>query len=185
MWHAIFSLGDVSVAEKILRSVLVYVFLVVALRVAGKREMAQLSTVDFIVLLAVANAVQNGIIGDETSVTGGVIGASTLFVLNGGLAYVLWRSARARKIVEGHGTVLVKNGVIVGKAMEKERVTEEELLVAVQRQGADSLDEVETATLEPGGAIVLHRRTPTREERMIQELSAKVDALIATIDGGR
>ena len=84
MWHDIVQL-DVSTVEKLVRPVLIYGFLVVALRLAGKRELAQLNSLDFVVLLAVANAVPNGIIGDDDSVTGGVLGASALFVLNGAL----------------------------------------------------------------------------------------------------
>ncbi|MEY4079817.1 MAG: hypothetical protein RL430_247, partial [Actinomycetota bacterium] len=80
MWHELFHLTP-SVLEKILRAVAVYAFLLVALRLGGKREMGQLNMMDFVVLLAVANAVQNGIIGDDNSITGAVIGAATLFVI--------------------------------------------------------------------------------------------------------
>src|ERR671928_75246 len=100
MWHSMFHV-DVSLAEKVVRPMLIYAFLVVALRVAGKREMAQLNSLDFVVLLAVANAVQNGIIGNDNSVTGGVLGASTLFLLNGLLAFALFHHARLRRLVEG------------------------------------------------------------------------------------
>lgn len=185
MWRAVFSLGHVTVAEKIVRALLVYVYLVVALRLAGKRELAQLSSIDFVVLLAVANAVQNGIIGDESSVTGGVIGATTFFVLNGVVAMLLYRSARARRLVEGTPTLLVKDGRFIPGGLAKERITEDEVVVAIQRQGAEGLDDVEQAVLEPGGAIVVTRRDPTREERMLAELTAKVDALTARLDAGK
>ena len=99
MWHDIFHL-DVSVLEKLVRPILIYAFLAVALRLAGKRELAQLNSLDFVVLLAVANAVQNGIIGNDDSVTGGVLGASALFVLNAALALVLFRSPRLRRLAK-------------------------------------------------------------------------------------
>lgn len=107
---------DLPVLEKILRAVIVYAFLVVALRLAGKREMAQLSSADFIVLLAVANAVQNGIIGNDNSVTGGLIGATALFAVNGSLVALLFRSRRVRDVVEGSATTLVENGDFVQAA---------------------------------------------------------------------
>jgi uncharacterized membrane protein YcaP (DUF421 family) len=81
MWDSIFDL-QLSVGEKVLRAVLIYVFLIVALRIVGKRELGQANTLDLVVLLLVANAVQNGIIGNDISVTGAVIGAVTLFAIN-------------------------------------------------------------------------------------------------------
>jgi hypothetical protein len=115
---------DVSVVEKLVRPVLIYGFLVVALSLAGKREVAQLNSLDFIVLLAVANAVQNGIIGDDDSVTGGVLGASALFVFNGALAVVLFRRPKLRRLAEGTPRTLVSMGVVDHEALRKERLTE-------------------------------------------------------------
>ena len=100
MWHDKVN-PDVSVIEKLVRPVLIYVFLALALRLAGKRELAQLNSLDFVVLLAVANAVQNSIIGDDDSVTGGVLAASALFLLNGALAVVLFRRPKLRRLAEG------------------------------------------------------------------------------------
>jgi uncharacterized membrane protein YcaP (DUF421 family) len=179
MIHDMFFL-PLPLAEKVLRATLIYLFLVVALRVAGKREMAQLNTTDFIVLMAVANAVQNAIIGNETSVTGGVVGATTLFVLNGALAVVLFRWPWTRKIVEGEETLLIQHGEIQWDNLEREHITQEELMVAVQRQNADDLDEVEEAVLEPGGAIVVKIRRDRAQERL-DELNRKVDELLARL----
>ena len=123
MWHDIFHL-DVSVAEKLVRPILIYGFLAVALRLAGKRELAQLNSLDFVVLLAVANAVQNGIIGDDDSVTGGVLGASALFVFNGALAVVLFRRPKLRCLAEGTPRTLVSMGVVDLGALRKEGLTE-------------------------------------------------------------
>src|SRR5437868_839696 len=100
----------VPILEKVLRAVLVYAFLVVALRLAGKREMAQLNSLDFVVLLTVANAVQNGIIGDDDTVSGAMIGASVLFIVNTAMATAIFFSHRWRKLVEGSPTVLVEDG---------------------------------------------------------------------------
>src|ERR687897_2629099 len=106
MWHDILYV-DVSVFEKCVRPVLIYGFRVVALRLAGKRELAQLNSLDFVVLLAVANAVQSGIIGDDDSVTGGVLGASALFILNGALAVMLFRRPDLRRLTEGTPRTLI------------------------------------------------------------------------------
>jgi uncharacterized membrane protein YcaP (DUF421 family) len=180
MIHDMFHL-PLPVAEKVLRAAIVYLFLIVALRVAGKRELAQLSSADFVVLMAVANAVQNGIIGREDSVTGGLIGASTLFVLNGTVAVVLFRSSRARKVIEGTDTVLVENGQVRGDNLQREHITREELQVAVQRQNADDLSEVERAVLVPGGAIVVEKRAD-KEQRTLDEVNRKLDQVLARLD---
>jgi uncharacterized membrane protein YcaP (DUF421 family) len=179
MIHDMFHL-PLPVVEKVLRTVIVYGFLIVALRVAGKRELAQLSTGDFVVLLAVANAVQNAIIGSDDSVTGGLIGATTLFALNGLLAVVLFRSARARCVLEGTETVLVENGEIAWGNLRRERISREELQVAIQRQNADDLSEVQRAVLEPGGAIVVTVRSD-KEQQTLDDVNRKLDQVLARL----
>jgi len=177
-----FSIG-ISAGEKILRAVIVYAFLVVALRLAGKRELAQLNSLDFIVLLAVANAVQNAIIGNDNSVTGGLLGAVVFFVLNGALAYVLYRNVKLRRVVEGTPTVLIDGGVVQRETLKREEITMDDLLVACQREGASKLNDVERAVLNPGGTIVIKLREPSDVERMIAALGDKVDALAARMSG--
>jgi uncharacterized membrane protein YcaP (DUF421 family) len=142
--------------------------------------MAQLNTTDFIVLMAVANAVQNAIIGDETSVTGGVLGAATLFALNGALAVVLFRWPWTRKVVEGEETPLIEHGEVLWDNLRKERITREDLEVAIQRQNADDISEVERAVLEPGGAIVVKTRRD-REEQTLADISRKLDEVLARL----
>src|SRR3982750_994279 len=100
MWPNMFVLA-VPLAEKILRPVLVYAFLIVGLRLAGKRELAQLNPFDLVVLLTISNTVQNAIIGDDNSVTGGVIGAATLLILNYSLVRFLYYHDQLNRIVEG------------------------------------------------------------------------------------
>jgi uncharacterized membrane protein YcaP (DUF421 family) len=105
----LFDLG-VSPEEKLLRSLLVFVFLVVALRLAGKRELAQLNVMDLAVLLLVSNALQNAMIGNDNSLLGGIIGASTLFVVNYWFVRLTYRSATARRLLEGSPRILLENG---------------------------------------------------------------------------
>ncbi len=176
MWTDIFILG-VPFGEKLIRPLLVYGFLVVALRVGGKRELAQLTTLDFIVLLAVTNAVQNGIIGNDNSVTGAVVGATVLFVLNGALAWVLYRRLRLRRLVLGRPTVLVSDGAVDERALRHERLSADDLLCTVQEAGADSFAEVACATLEPNGKVVVQVKKPSAVDQGRAELAADYAAL--------
>src|SRR5579864_8413046 len=111
MWHDIFAVG-VPVVEKILRPVLVYAFLVVLLRVFGKRELAQLNPFDLVVLLSLSNTVQNAIIGNDNSLTGGLVGAFTLLAINYAVVRFLFRHRRLDQLFEGKPATLVEHGSI-------------------------------------------------------------------------
>ncbi|HST26451.1 MAG TPA: YetF domain-containing protein [Gaiellaceae bacterium] len=152
MWHAIFHL-DLSVAEKVLRSILIYAFLVVALRVVGKRELGQANTLDLVVLLLVANAVQNGIIGNDNSVTGALIGAVTLFVVNEALNRTTYAFPWVERVVEGNSTVLIQSGRPMNKALFRAGISLPDLRAIARRQGFDDLGKVHTAILETNGVI--------------------------------
>ncbi len=180
MWHDMFHL-DVSVLEKLLRPVLIYAFLAVALRLAGKRELAQLNSLDFVVLLAVANAVQNGIIGADNTVTGGVLGATALFVLNGTLAVILFRSPRLRRLTEGTPRVLISMGQVDHDALRKERLTIDQLMAAIATQGAGGLDDVEEAVLEPNGTIITRLKEMDRDAMRFMDLSRQLTELTAMV----
>src|SRR4051812_34674984 len=117
--HDMFGLG-VPVAEKMLRPIVVYVFLIVGLRLAGKRELAQLNTFDLIVLLTLSNTVQNAIIGEDNSVTGGVIGAATLLFINHVVVRFLYSHDKIDRLVEGNAAILIEDGKIVCERLEKE-----------------------------------------------------------------
>ena len=165
------------VAEKILRPVLIYLFLVIGLRLAGKRELAQLNPFDLVVLLTLSNTVQNAIIGDDNSVTGGVIGAATLLVVNYLVVRFLFRHEKLDRLVEGQESVLIENGRLLEDRLTKELLTRQELEAAAHRQGFDSLAEVERAVLEPGGTLFFYAKQPKPEETRHQELLARLDAL--------
>ncbi|MGI8867609.1 MAG: DUF421 domain-containing protein [Mycobacteriales bacterium] len=184
MWHQIFTLGESPIA-KILRALLIYAFLVVALRVAGKRDLAQLNSFDFVVLLAVANAVQNGLIGNDNSVTGAVLGATVLFLVNGVLAYLLYRSGWLQRTLEGTPTVLVRAGVVDRHAMQRERITEAELLTKVQEAGTAGFRDVESAALEPNGTIVVVPHQPDPAEQRYTDLTRRIDELTALVRAQR
>ena len=182
MWHDMLQL-DVSVIEKLVRPVLIYGFLAVALRLAGKRELAQLNSLDFIVLLAVAQAVSNSVVGDDDSVTGGIVGASALFVLNGALAVLLFRWPRFRRFAEGTPRTLISMGVVDHDALRKERLTEDQLMAAIATQGAGGLDDVEEAVFVPNGAIVTRMKEMDRDAVRFMELTMQLDELKAMVSG--
>jgi uncharacterized membrane protein YcaP (DUF421 family) len=155
VWHSIWHL-DLSAAEKVVRPILIYGFLVLALRVFGRRELGQANTLDLIVMLLIANAVQNGIIGDDVSVTGAFIGAAVLFALNEGLNRVT-ANRTAEKIVVGAPTYLIRNGEVIRRALVTSGISEGELTAIARRQGHKQLAEVGTAILETNGAISMFK----------------------------
>jgi uncharacterized membrane protein YcaP (DUF421 family) len=178
--HNMFVLG-VPVVEKVLRPVAVYIFLVVSLRVAGKRELAQLNPFDLVVLLTISNTVQNAIIGEDNSVTGGLIGASTLLLVNHVVVRYLYGHKALERVVEGDPDILIENGVIKTERLRKELITVNELTAAAHKQGFASLDEVDLAVLDPGGTISFCARRPTPEIERHAELVARLDQLSAEI----
>src|ERR1041384_1085589 len=159
MWNEIFVVGA-PVVEKILRPLLVYFFLVVALRVFGKRELAQLNPFDLVVLLSLSNTVQNAIIGNDNSLTGGMIGALALLGMNYMVVRFLFRHRRLDQLFEGKPTVLIECGRVLKPALSKELLTRSELMTVLHRQGFDSVDEVEKCVLEPGGTFHIQRKLP-------------------------
>src|SRR5579883_535878 len=184
MWKDVFVMGA-PLAEKVLRPVLVYVFLVVALRVFGKRELAQLNPFDLVVLLSLSNTVQNAIIGNDNSLTGGLIGALALLAANYLVVRFLFRHRRLDQLFEGKPTVLIEHGHIIKKAMARELLTRAELMTVLHRQGFDSLSEVERCVLEPGGTFYIKRKMPPQDEvehqavmQALQDLRAKLDLLL-------
>ena len=158
-----------------------YLFLVAGLRLAGKRELAQLNPFDLVVLLTLSNTVQNAIIGNDNSVTGGVIGATTLLVVNYLVVRFLYRHQRLDRVVEGDADYLVRDGRILDDRLAKEVITREALEVAARRQGIASLDDVEEAVIEPGGALAFKARKPAREDERHRELMDRIDALSARL----
>src|ERR1035438_8028875 len=142
MWSAIFGVGA-PVVEKILRPVVVYLALVVLLRVFGKRELAQLNPFDLVVLLSVSNTVQNAIIGDDNSVTGGVLGAISLFAVNYCVVRFLFRHRRLDQMLEGKPTTLISCGQVVKEGLAKELLTESELAAVAHKQGFEDIREID------------------------------------------
>src|SRR6476660_4220589 len=154
---------ELSVVEKVLRPILVYVFLIVGLRLAGKRELAQLNPFDLVVLLTISNTVQNAIIGDDNTITGGLIGAGTLFLVNHFVVSYLCSHERLEPLIAGEPDVLIENGVVNMEQLKRELITRIELETAAHKQGFDSLDEIDRAVLDQGGSIAFSAKRPTPE----------------------
>ena len=178
--HDMFILS-IPIAEKILRPVIVYVFLVLLLRVFGKRELAQLNPFDLVVLLSLSNTVQNAIIGDDNTVAGGLIGAFTLLFVNYLVVRYLFKHRRLDQIIEGKPSVLVKEGHVCKDALAKELITVAELQSVARRQGFEGVHEVETCILEPGGSFVMKRKCPSEDELKHTALVTRLDALAAQL----
>lgn len=163
--------------EKLARPVIVYIVLVLLLRLFGKRELAQLNPFDLVVLLSLSNTVQNAIIGEDNSVTGGVIGAIGLLAINWLVVRVLFRSKRLTRALEGRATILVRNGQIDQKALERESLTREELLEVIHRQGFEYIHQVHKCELEPNGTFYVEALDPSAADKHHTELLARLDAL--------
>ena len=167
----------ISIAEKVLRPVLVYLFLIVGFRLAGKRELAQLNPFDLVVLLTISNTVQNAIIGNDNSLLGGLVGAATLLVVNWLVVRWTFNHPRVERLVEGTPTVLVDRGVVHPEALARELVTVDELRTAARRHGLLSLDDAERVVLETGGTLTFVPKAETTRVRRHDEILARLDAI--------
>lgn len=171
----------VTWAEKIIRPIIVYIFLIVGLRLAGKRELAQINPFDFVVLMTLSNTVQNAIIGNDNSLAGGLVGAATLLAVNYLVVRLLHRHKRLERIIAGHSQVLMRDGRIEKDHLDREMMTKEELAAAAHKQGIGSLHEVEKCVLEPNGTLTFVAKHPNpddvRQQALLVQLQRIVDAL--------
>jgi uncharacterized membrane protein YcaP (DUF421 family) len=165
------------ILEKLLRPVIVYLVLVLLLRLFGKRELAQLNPFDLVVLLSLSNTVQNAIIGDDNSVSGGIIGAVGLLGINWIVVRLLFRSRRLTRALEGRSTLLIHNGQLDLKALHREAMTREELLDVIHRQGYEHFEQVHRCELEPNGTFYVEAFEPSVADKRHIELLEKIEAL--------
>lgn len=176
MFHSIFHI-PIPVLEKILRPIFVYIALIVLLRVFGKRELAQLNPFDLVVLLSLSNTVQNAIIGDDNSVSGGIIGAATLLTVNWLVVRILYSSPRLNRALGGVERTIITHGHVDNYALKKELLSQEDLLTVIHRQGFDSFDEVERCVLEPNGGFYVEGRKPSADEDRQKVLLDRIEHL--------
>jgi uncharacterized membrane protein YcaP (DUF421 family) len=180
IWKDMFVLG-LPLLEKILRPIIVYAFLVVSLRLSGKRELVQLNPFDLVVLLTLSNTVQNAIIGDDNSVSGGLIGATSLLAINYLVVRFLYGHNQLEQIVEGQADVLIEAGKVRTDRLKKELITMPQLEAAARKQGFDSLADVERCILEPSGTLSFVGKKPASEEVRHQELLGRLEKLMEEV----
>jgi uncharacterized membrane protein YcaP (DUF421 family) len=171
-----FVLG-LPILEKILRPVFVYAFLVIGLRLSGKRELVQLNPFDLVVLLTLSNTVQNAIIGDDNSVSGGILGASSLLLVNYLVVRFLYDHRKLDQLVEGRADVLIQDGKVHTHRLKRELITMPQLEAAARKQGFGSLSDVQECILEPGGTLSFLAKKPPADELRHQELMQRLEKL--------
>lgn len=154
IWHDLWSI-PIPPVEKVLRTVLVYAGLAVLLRLGGKRDLAQLNSFDLVVMLLLSNVVQNAVIGNDNSLTGGLLGAAILVALNALTVRLVNRHPRLVRLFEGRPTAVVRNGRAIPKALHRLGLRRADIVAACRQQGADDISEIADATISPGGALVV------------------------------
>ena len=168
-------------AEKVIRTVAVYLGILIVIRIAGKRLMGQMNSQDLVVVLLLSNVVQNAVIGQDDSLLGGIIGAVVLVSFNAAVVRASLTSEGVHRIMEGTSTVLARHGVWDTRALRHEGLRKADVDAALRRQNANDVGETESVSLEPGGAVVAtllpEQQSATRQD--IERLEAKLDALLA------
>jgi uncharacterized membrane protein YcaP (DUF421 family) len=192
VWADLFQI-QIPVLEKVLRTVGVYVGMAILLRLAGKRDLAELNTFDLVVMLLLSNVVQNSIIGNDNSLLGGLLGAAVLLAVNAVIVRLSVRYTWIAHLFEGKPTDLVRNGRIVGN-LRRLGLRHGDVAVALRRQGAGTIKEVKRATLEPGGSIVVDLKDEAQDATvtdldksqaaLIQELRKEIAGLRERVDVG-
>jgi uncharacterized membrane protein YcaP (DUF421 family) len=167
----------ISILEKMIRPLLVYAFLVLALKIVGKRLLAQLNPFDLVVILILSNTVQNAIIGNDNSVTGGLLGAAALLIANSFLVKKLYTHQQLQEWLEGKPDPLIENGQLIEASLRREGVSKVELITAANKQGFDSLAEIDRALLAPGGVLWFFRHVPTPDEQRHKDMIDRLDRI--------
>jgi uncharacterized membrane protein YcaP (DUF421 family) len=180
IWRDMFVIG-LPVLEKIIRPIIVYMFLVVGLRLSGKRELVQLNPFDLVVLLTLSNTVQNAIIGDDNSVSGGLIGATSLLIINYLVVRFLYSHSKLEEVVEGRADVLIEKGKVKADRLKKELITMPQLEAAARRQGFEFIEDVERCILEPSGTLSFVGKKPATEDVRHQELLTRLEKLMEEV----
>lgn len=178
-WSNMFVLDaeKVTYLEKIVRPILVYFILLFLFRLLGNRELAQLNPMDLILLLLLSNTVQNAIIGDDTSLVGGVIGAVTLLGINYVNVWAKFRSKSFEKFMEGSPRTLIEKGKLDKEAIKKELLTKEDLDTLAHEEGFDSSDDIEKCILDTNGTFLVEGKDEIKDEKFKKEVLQKLEEL--------
>jgi uncharacterized membrane protein YcaP (DUF421 family) len=158
----------ISIVEKVVRSILVFAFLVIGLRIFGRRELAQLNTSDLVVLLLLSNTVQNAIIGNDNSLVGGLVGAVVLLSLDAGLNRLFYGNTRLARWFEGNQIYLIRNGMLMRAQLKRLALNQDDLQRAIHKQGLSSISEVQDCILEADGDITIIPKKASEDLKQIQ-----------------
>ena len=180
IWNNLFIIS-IPILEKIIRPIAVYLFLIIGLRLAGKRELAQLNPFDLVVLLTISNTVQNAIIGNDNYLLGGLIGGGTLLLVNWIVVRAIHQNKKIENLMEGKETRLIDKGVILNEVLKKENIDLNELLVAAHKAGIETLDQVDVAILGTDGGITIISKETDIDTKRHQELLSRIQGLEAQI----
>lgn len=167
----------VPLTEKVIRTVAVYGFLILLLRVAGKRTLAQITSFDLVVLLLLSNTVQNAIIGNDNSLVGGLAGAVVLIAANYLVVRLLYAHRRADRAIEGSSSVLVHHGKFIDDHMKRQLITKIEIERAARKQGIGKISDVRVGRLETGGVLTFELESPTEYERRLLSLCDRLERI--------
>jgi uncharacterized membrane protein YcaP (DUF421 family) len=158
MWHDMFFSG-ISYGEKTLRTIIVYAAIVILLRLAGKRELAQLNTLDLAVVMLLSNVVQNAVIGNDDSLVGGLYGATVLITVNALFvrlqAYLSWRVPRLERVLEGSPSVLIRDGKLQIETLRRLALRPADVIASSRKQGAEHVRDVREMVIAPGGGMLI------------------------------
>ncbi len=153
-------LAPAALGQVVVRTVVVYFALLVGLRIAGKRELGQMAPFDLVVILVISNAVQNAMVGSDTSLTAGLLAAFTLLVVNWAVSQLGLRHRRLSGTVIGSPTLLVNDGHYIDEHLRKEGISHEEVMMALREHGVDKVEDVEMAVLEVDGSVSVIPSSP-------------------------
>lgn len=190
LWSDLFSFGWADALDKTIRTIAVYLGIALVIRVAGKRLMAQLNSLDLVVVLLLSNVVQNAIIGNDNSLTGGLLGALVLVGVNAVLDHMSRRSLPTRKVLEGTASTIVRDGEPIVPELRRLGVSPEDLDSELRRQGIDSITDVRSAQMMPGGALRVDvdprakSLTVGQFEDALAALEGRLDAISARVHEG-
>ena len=184
-WQNMLTLDPEKVTwiEKVIRPILIYATLVFFLRLFGKRELAQLNPFDLVVLLTLSNTVQNAIIGDDTSVSGGVVGALTLLSLNYGISFLKFKNKKIEALIEGKPVTIVSDGKMNKKALRRELLTKEDMDILAHREGFENADDIEKCILDPNGSFLVDGKDEIKDGKFKKDVLDKIDELSKQIVG--
>jgi uncharacterized membrane protein YcaP (DUF421 family) len=174
LWMELFNPGEPLIA-KVIRTIIVYLFLLGGLRLAGKRELGQFNPFDLVVLLVLSNTLQNAIIGNDNSILGGLVGAALLLGINYIVVRFLFLHPKLDQLAEGKAVILVQDGKLLERRMKRELITRAGLASAARRQGIDDLREIECARLEVGGALTFLLKKPSDEDKWRKEIADRLE----------